>query len=56
MNELIKFMNEKKLTVKSVAKFLNVKENTVRVWRSNPLRPIPSDKFRLLELGEKNGL
>lgn len=50
MNDLIKFMTDKSLSVKNVAELLDVKAATVRAWRSTKSRPIPKDKFKLLKL------
>ncbi len=50
MNDLINFMKQKNLSVKQVAQMVNVKDATVRVWRSNPKRKIPSSKMDLLKL------
>lgn len=48
-NKLIQLMNDRKLKCRDVAEMLDVKEQTVRMWRCKIRDDIPSGKLELLQ-------
>jgi len=48
-DELIDIMQTHNLSIKQVAALLNKQESTVRVWRCESSKNIPSDKLQLLK-------